>query len=528
MKLSAKEKVFYGMGDLSANILFAAISFYLLYFFVNVGGLSPGLASAVFLIAKAWDAITDYLMGRITDKTNSRWGKRRVYMLFGALPYGLCFLLLWLVPAGADQQWEKMLYYTFAYMLFNTAWTVVYIPYNSVTANMTDDYDERTSLNGIRIALANVGLIIGAAVFALLADGVESIFYGVFGDLKRAYLLAAGIFAAIAVVIMFFSGYNIKERVSVAPENNKGFFTTLKEFFKLPEFRNIMMCYLLSMVGFDIIMAVFMFFINDSLGFGGGTMAMVFVAVPLVCAIVSSALWVKLSEKFNKHKVYVVACIFMAVVLLFAIFVPANTIWSTVLLCVFAGAGMSAIQILPYAGVPDVVEVDEYVNGVRREGAYYGITQFMYKIASGVSIALVSLLLEAFGYQESMDGSVIQQPQEALMAVRVVLGVLPGVIFLISIIFSHKANMGRERFDMIKEELRKRHERAALAAGGVDPETGEFAGMDLAAGGVEMPVFDESAQTPSAQNNPSAGGEDSIFDGNEEKSASGNCGEDGE
>ena len=223
-----------------------------------------------------------------------------------------------------------------------------------------------------------------------------------------------------------------------------------------------------------------------------------------------------------------VACIYMAVVLLFAIFVPANTIWSTVLLCVFAGAGMSAIQILPYAGVPDVVEVDEYVNGVRREGAYYGITQCMYKIASGVSIALVSLLLEAFGYQESMDGSVIQQPQEALMAVRVVLGVLPGVIFLISIIFSHKANMGRERFDMIKEELRKRHERAALAAGGVDPETGEFAGMDLAAGGVEMPVFDESAQTPSAQNNPSAGEEDSTFDGNEEKSASGNCGEDGE
>lgn len=474
MKLSVKEKVCYGLGDLSANILFAAISFYLLYFFVNVGGLSPGLASAVFLIAKAWDAITDYLMGRITDKTRSKWGKRRVYMLFGALPYGLCFLLLWLVPGGADQQWEKMLYYTFAYMLFNTAWTVVYIPYNSVTANMTDDYDERTSLNGIRIALANVGLIIGAAVFALLADGVESVFYGIFGDSKRAYLLAAGIFAAIAVAIMFFSGYNIKERVSDAPENDKGFFTTLKEFFKLPEFRNIMMCYLLSMVGFDIIMAVFMFFINDSLGFGGGAMAMIFVAIPLVCAIASSALWVKLSEKYNKHKVYVVACVYMAFVLLFAIFVPAETVWSTVLLCVFAGAGMSAIQILPYAGVPDVIEVDEYVNGVRREGAYYGITQFMYKIASGVSIALVSLVLEAFGYTESMDGTVIDQPDSALMAVRVVLGVLPGVIFLVSIVFSHRANMGRDRFNTIKEELAKR--RAAAE----DDASGESAAADTA------------------------------------------------
>ena len=235
-----------------------------------------------------------------------------------------------------------------------------------------------------------------------------------------------------------------------------------------------MMCYLLSMVGFDIIMAVFMFFINDSLGFGGGAMAMIFVAIPLVCAIASSALWVKLSEKYNKHKVYVVACVYMAFVLLFAIFVPAETVWSTVLLCVFAGAGMSAIQILPYAGVPDVIEVDEYVNGVRREGAYYGITQFMYKIASGVSIALVSLVLEAFGYTESMDGTVIDQPDSALMAVRVVLGVLPGVIFLVSIVFSHRANMGRDRFNTIKEELAKR--RAAAE----DDVSGESAAVDTA------------------------------------------------
>ena len=207
-----------------------------------------------------------------------------------------------------------------------------------------------------------------------------------------------------------------------------------------------------------------MFFINDALGFGGGAESMIYVAIPLVCAIASSFIWVKLSEKFNKHKVYVAACIYMTFVLLFAIFVPAKTVWSTVLLCIFAGMGMSAIQILPYAGVPDVIEVDEYVNGVRREGAYYGITQFMYKIASGVSIALVSLILAAFGYIESTDGSVIQQPSSALMAVRIVLGVLPGVIFLISIIFSHRANLGRERFDSIKAQLAERRRTAEQGA----------------------------------------------------------------
>lgn len=464
MKLKLKEKIFYGLGDLSANIMFAAISFYLLYFFVNVGGLKAELASAVFLIAKFWDAVTDYMMGRISDKTKSKWGKRRVYMLFGAVPYGLAFLLLWVAPFDADAQVGKMIYYTLAYMLFNTTWTVVYIPYNAITANMTDNYDERTSLNGIRIALANVGIILGAALFALFADGQESLFYQLFGDARKAYMLSAAIFAAISIVIMLLCAANIHERVDVVEQNDKGFFATLKEFFKLPEFRNIMMCYLLSMVGFDIIMAVFMFFINDSLGFAGGAMAMVFVAIPLVCAIASSFVWVKLSEKFNKHKVYTIACIYMAIVLLAAIFVPAKTVWTTVLLCVFAGFGMSAIQILPYASVPDVVEVDEYVNGTRREGAYYGITQFMYKVANGVSIALVSAVLGAFGYVESMDGSVIQQPEAALSAVRVVLGVLPGLIFIISIIFSHRANISRERFAQIKAELEKRRaEKAQLA-----------------------------------------------------------------
>ena len=460
MKLKLKEKIFYGLGDLSANIMFAAISFYLLYFFVNVGGLKPELASAVFLIAKFWDAVTDYMMGRISDKTKSKWGKRRVYMLFGAVPYGLAFLLLWVAPFGADRQVGKMIYYTLAYMLFNTTWTVVYIPYNAITANMTDNYDERTSLNGIRIALANVGIILGAALFALFADGQESLFYQLFGDPRKAYMLSAAIFAVISIVIMLLCASNIHERIDVVEQNNKGFFATLKEFFKLREFRNVMMCYLLSMVGFDIIMAVFMFFINDSLGFAGGAMAMVFVAIPLLCAIASSFVWVKLSEKFNKHKVYTIACIYMAIVLLAAIFVPAKTVWSTVLLCVFAGFGMSAIQILPYASVPDVVEVDEYINGTRREGAYYGITQFMYKVANGVSIALVSAVLGAFGYVESMDGSVIQQPESALLAVRIVLGVLPGIIFIISIIFSHRANLSRERFDQIKKELEERRAKA--------------------------------------------------------------------
>ena len=116
IKIKGKEKFFYGLGDMSANILLAAFSFYLLFFMVSIGGLKPALASLVFLIAKFWDAITDIWMGRISDNTKTKFGKRRVYMIFGAIPFGLMFIILWLCPFSVEtSQFVKFIYYLLAY-----------------------------------------------------------------------------------------------------------------------------------------------------------------------------------------------------------------------------------------------------------------------------------------------------------------------------------------------------------------------------------------------------------------------------
>jgi glycoside/pentoside/hexuronide:cation symporter, GPH family len=455
-RLSVKEKLGYGLGDLSGNIMFSAISFFLLYFFINVGGLNPKLAALVFIIARFWDAITDFWMGSISDRTNTRWGKKKVYMLFGAVPYGLMFIILWIVPFGDDAtQTVRFLYYTFAYLLYNTTWTIVYIPYNALTANMTGDYDERTSLNAYRIVMANIGILLGAAVFALLADGTASVFYQIYGSEKTAYGLAGAIFGVLALIIMLVCVSSVTERVDYQEQGRKNLLVTLKEFFSLREFRNIITYYLLSMIGFDIIMAIFIFFINDTLAFGGGSDSMLFVAIPLVTAIVSAALWVYLSEKYSKHKVYAAASVFMFVVLLACLIVPPQNYLALISVCIGAGIGMSAIQILPFASLPDVVEVDQHVYGSRREGAYYGINQFMYKLASGLAIAFVSFVLGVFGYQEMAPPGFIQ-PESALTAIRVILGTVPGTIFLVGIIFAYRANLGRERYNKISAEIKSR------------------------------------------------------------------------
>ena len=469
-KLSNKEKIAFGMGDMGSNILFAAVSFYLLYFLINVGGLKPALASAVFLISKAWDAITDYLMGRIVDKTHSKFGKRKVYMLFGLIPYIICFICLWIVPS-TNSQGLKFVFYTLMYMLYCTTWTIVYIPYNTLAPNITKDYDERTTLNSIRIIFANIGLILGAAVFSLLGEGTESVFYGVFHELKYSYIASATVFGIIGAIVWLVCIFNCKERYDESEENTKSFIQTLKEFFKLKEFRNIMATFLLSMMGFDIIMTVFVFYINDSLGFGSdAVLSMVYIAIPLVCAIISAPVWDLLCKKMQKHKVYAISCVYMTIILLFSLITPntekSYSVVVNIIHVALCGFGMSAIQIIPWAELPDVVDVDEYVNGQRREGAYYGVTQFCYKLASGVGCALVSLILGAAGYIEANSEKYYQmieefgsitQPDSALVAIRIVLAVIPSVIFLVSAITAYRANLSRERFNEIREELDKKH-----------------------------------------------------------------------
>ena len=493
VKINWKVKFFYGLGDLSANILLAAFSFYLLFFMVSIGGLKPALASLVFLAAKIWDAITDVWMGRISDNTKSKFGKRRVYMIFGAVPFGLMFIILWLCPFSVESsQFVKFIYYLMAYCLFNTTYTIVYVPYNSLTANITDDYDQRSSLTTARIVLANVGLILGAALFGLFA-GDNTVFsdlfveagYPRFEAIKNSYLLSSAIFGLLASVTMLISGLNVKERHTGSEEKNPyGLFRTLSQFIKMKEFRYTTAYYLTSMLGFDILLALFMFYIQDSLGYApDGILSMVFVAIPLLVAMVTSVVWDKLSAKYEKHRVYLFSVAVTSIGLIIALLVPSfkgdmyqsasasmgellssgTSIFLT--LAVFVvGCGMSGIQILPYASIPDIVELDEYTYGIRREGAYYGVQSFIYKLSNGVALALVSLLLQLFQYKETpfLDegtGAIVYscvQSQTAQDAVRIIFCVLPTAIFVISIICAFRADMGRNRFNVIKEELAKR------------------------------------------------------------------------
>ena len=157
MKLSLRLKLLFSTGDLATSIPLAILMFFQLYFMTDVAGLRPDLAGWAVGIGKIWDAVNDPLIGLLSDRIRSRFGRRRVMLLIGAVPLGLTFMLMWLVPPfGAV---GLAMYYAATFIIFDTVFTIIHVSYNSLTPELTSDYDERSTLNGIRMAFSIVGTL---------------------------------------------------------------------------------------------------------------------------------------------------------------------------------------------------------------------------------------------------------------------------------------------------------------------------------------------------------------------------------
>ncbi|WP_455381179.1 MFS transporter, partial [Salinispira pacifica] len=203
-----REKLAYGLGDFATNVAYGGIGFYFVFFLTDVAGVPAAVAGSVLLIARLWDAVTDYFMGTISDRTRSRFGRRRPYILAGSLPFGIAFLLLWLVPAGSAALLYG--YYVAVTLFFNSAFTVVAIPYNSMLPELTQNYNERTSIAGYKMGLSFVGTLVAAAGIMLFVD---VIFPGK-PAYARSFPLMGAIFGVLITGSLLVTFAGTRERVS--------------------------------------------------------------------------------------------------------------------------------------------------------------------------------------------------------------------------------------------------------------------------------------------------------------------------
>jgi GPH family glycoside/pentoside/hexuronide:cation symporter len=414
-RLGLAQKVGYGSWDFVGNLSYQVISIFLIYYFTDVFGIPPAAAGAIFLVSKLWDAVTDPAMGIVSDLTRSRWGKKRPYLLFGAVPLGLSIFLLF---AGPDLLPQARIIWGYAtFILFSTAITVVNIPYGALTAVLTRDSAERASLSGYRMTFALVGTLFAASATKVLA--------GLFGSELLGFRFVGALYGVIAIALSITTFLATRENV---PEEKPERLTVrryLNVIFGNAPFLILALSTLLFMIAVNMLAAVVNYYFKYYLR-SEGLVTFAFIGLFVVAALFIP-LFVFLSRRRGKKLVILLGMGVMAAVLL-GLFFAGRSIPLTLALFVIGGFGMSTVFLSPWSMIPDTVEYSELKTGLRREGILYGGFFFCFKLGSAISGWLTGIGLAAFGYQPN-----VEQSARSLLGIRLFLTLVPLAFILLGI-----------------------------------------------------------------------------------------------
>jgi GPH family glycoside/pentoside/hexuronide:cation symporter len=360
--LSFWTKLAYGTGDWGTAGYGTLRQIFYAIFLTDVVGLEPRLASVAALIGIIWDAINDPIVGMISDRVRTRWGRRRPFLLFFSIPFGLSFLLLWYAPPF-ESQIAKAIFITIAFMIADTLETLVAVPFSALTPELTPDYDERTSLTGFRMFF-NLAISLVAAVAApAIVDGV--IAGG--GTQQQGYLVTAAIFGGLAAMPFLLIFFVVREH-ELTPEQTEevSFIETVRTAWANIPFRFATLVYMLNWITFDLVALVLPFYLLYWISQGNLlSKATVFgislpiesavFAVMLITAVAVLPFWVWISNRFSKQSAYIFGMIFWAIVQLVVFSIKPGQVELVLFMSFLAGISVSAAHLLPDSLFPDVI-----------------------------------------------------------------------------------------------------------------------------------------------------------------------------
>ncbi len=443
-RLSRRLKLSYSTGDLSTSIPLAIVMFFQLYFLTDVAGLPPGYAGWAVGAGRLWDAVNDPLFGLFSDRIRSRWGRRRVLLLFGAAPLGLAFMLMWLVPPLGDL--GLTVYYALTFILFDTTFTMVHVGYNALTPELTTDYDERSSLNGYRMVFSisgTLGAIILATVLGWVIDDARALF--------ATLGVGLGLISIVPPLIVF---RVTRERVRGEHPEPLPLRQALMATLSNRPFWLVMGLYLLSWTTASILAAVLVYFANYYLAVPD--QANYFVLVAQGSAIAFIPLWVGVARRLDKRRAFILGTASWIGVLLGIYAIGPDQVALAYLLAALAGSGIATAYVIPWAMVPDIIEVDQARTGQRREGSYYAFASFFQKLATGAALWGMGQVLATSGYvtpELDPNAPLPVQPAGAVEAIRLFMGPVPALLLVLAILFAWRYPITRERHQALCEEL---------------------------------------------------------------------------
>jgi GPH family glycoside/pentoside/hexuronide:cation symporter len=420
-KLSLQTKLFYGIGDVGNATNNSAFQFFLMIFFTDVVLVAPAIASSALLVAKVWDAFMDPLFGWICDKTDSRFGKRSVYLIIGAAPLAISIIFVWFIPIGLSST-ASFIWITLSFMFFGTLWTITNVPYYALSAELTKDYDERSSLTAFRMIMAVPAYILGAAITPLIANS--------FGNKHTGYHMVGIFYGILGAIVLWVAVAGIREKKS-SGTNTSAHINLSKEFISVFENRPfvlLLLAFSISNLAFTLTRTFIAYFLTYQMGMESQVPVVMFLMLSSVVAALFP--WKMISDRWNKGPAYAMGLLIGALAVGSCFFLPNHSSWIIYVVTIIAGVGFATTWVFPWAMLPDVVDYDHAHTGIYRCGLYFGIWGLITKISEALGLAISGWVLQLSGYIPN----VVQSPS-SIMGIKLFFGPVPAVLFLVSIPF---------------------------------------------------------------------------------------------
>ena len=437
--MTLAQRLGYGVGDLGINLYFMSAMTYLMFFYTDVFGLSVAVAAGVMGVARTIDAVTDPLMGMIAERTRSRYGRMRPYILFGALPLGITTVLTFTTPDLSEA--GKIWWAYITYIAFSIAYTVVTIPYSALTASLTDNYAERTKLSTFRMAFAFGGGYVVSVGLPFLVN--------LFDTPQAGYQYGMLVFSVVATLLLCLCFYSTDERIQPPPEQRLTLWASLKAVFANPPLLIVMLIFTGGMLSFTLRQSVTLYYFKYNLG--REDLVPVFFAVTLPAMIATLPLVPLLTERVGKAGGVVTGALVTIVAAVGLYFTPYDQVTWVFAWSVLMAIGGTPIAVLGWAMIPDTVEYAQWRGGVRADGAIYSMASFFQKIAKTLGAAGALAVLSGVGY-------VANQPQTeaSLDAIRWMMTAGPGVVMVGLILVCALYRLDVSTHERIVAELQQR------------------------------------------------------------------------
>ena len=437
-KISFKEKVGYSLGDTASNFVWDMVGFWLLFFYTDVYGISAAAAGTIMLVARFWDMAIDPIIGVVSDRTNTRWGKFRPYILFGAIPYAILAILTFTTPNFGEL--GKIIYAGATYVLLMTAYATINLPYSALGAVMTDDTYERAGLNTYRFIAGFSGQFIVTGLALTLAK-----FFGN-GNKAQGFQYTVFLFAALSLVFFFITFQTTKERVQPPKAQKNSLKEDFRNLFKNQAWVILALVGIISFIMFAMQNAAIAYYFKYYLGKEDNVQ--LFNVVGTVALIVALPLSKPLAKRFGNKNVFIGSSLISGLFFILIYLARVQDITSIYVFNIIAKMAYAPAVPLLWTMIADSADYGEWKSGRRSTGLYFSAAVFAQKAGWGIGAAIAGWILTLSQFVPN-----VPQTDTAITGIKLLVSVIPGILYMSCAIFMIFYKIDKQTTDQMKIDL---------------------------------------------------------------------------